>query len=136
MSQSTIQLAEPSGTIAHPEVASVAKRRRFPKEYKLSILAEADQCHQRGQIGMLLRREGLYSWHLKYFREWRANMPAKPPAAKPSATQSLRNENARLKRETERLKLKLKKAEGLLELQKKVAEIYQNEIADHGENEA
>ena len=63
-------------------------------------------------------------------------MPAKKPAVKPSATQSLRNENARLKRETERLKLKLRKAEGLLELQKKVAEIYQNEIADQGENKA
>ena len=63
-------------------------------------------------------------------------MPAKKPAAKPSATQTLRNENARLKRETERLKLKLKKAEGLLELQKKVAEIYQNEIAGNCEDEA
>jgi len=136
MSQSTIQLAGSSGQIANPEVASVAKRRRFSKEYKLSILAEADPYDQHGQIGMLLRREGLYSWHLKYFREWRANRPAKKPAAKPSATQSLRNENARLKRETERLKLKLKKAEGLLELQKKVAEIYQNEIADPCENEA
>ena len=74
MSQDTIKLAESSGTIANPEVAQVAKRRRFPKEYKLSILAEADQCNQRGQIGMLLRREGLYSWHLKYFREWRARL--------------------------------------------------------------
>ncbi len=53
MSQSSIKLAEPSGNIANPEVTPVAKRRRFPKAYKLSILAEADQCHQRGQIGML-----------------------------------------------------------------------------------
>ena len=136
MSQSTIQLAGSSGQIANPEVASVAKRRRFPKEYKLNILAQADQCRQRGEIGMLLRREGLYSWHLKYFREWRDNMTAKKKSTPTSATQMLRNENARLKRETERLKLKLKKAEGLLELQKKVAEIYQNEIADNCENEA
>ncbi len=136
MSQSTIKLAGSSGQIADPEVASVAKRRRFPKEYKLSIVAQADQCRQRGEIGMLLRREGLYSWHLKYFREWRDNMTAKKKSTPTSATQVLRNENARLKRETEWLKLKLKKAEGLLELQKKVAEIYQNEIADPCENEA
>ena len=62
-------------------------------------------------------------------------MTAKKKSTPTSATQMLRNENARLKRETERLKLKLKKAEGLLELQKKVAEIYQNEIANHCENE-
>ena len=49
MSQSTIKLAGVSGQIANPEVASVAKRRRFPKEYKLSIVAQADQCHQRGE---------------------------------------------------------------------------------------
>ena len=135
MSQSTIKLAGLSGQIANPEVASVAKRRRFPREYKLNILAQADQCRQRGEIGMLLRREGLYSWHLKYFREWRDNMTAKKKSTPTSATQMLRNENARLKRETERLKLKLKKAEGLLELQKKVAEIYQSEIGNNCENE-
>ena len=52
-----------------PEVVPKAERRRFGAEYKLRILAEADACTQRGEIGALLRREGLYRSHLD---KWRA----------------------------------------------------------------
>ena len=136
MAENMVKLANGTGNPADPEVTQVAKRRRFTNQYKLKIMAEADQCTQRGDIGMLLRREGLYSWHLKYFREWRDNMtPDKKPSPKPSTIAQLRNELARTKRENERLKLKLKKANNMLELQKKMAEIYQNEIADNCENE-
>ena len=52
-----------------PEVVPKAERRRFTAEYKLRILAEADACTQRGEIGALLRREGLYRSHLDKWRE-------------------------------------------------------------------
>jgi len=137
MTENVIKLTNGTGNSADPEVAQVAKRRRFTNQYKLKITAEADKCTQRGNIGMLLRREGLYSWHLKYFREWRNNMNLeKKPSPKSGAIAQLRNELARTARENERLKLKLKKANCMLDLQKKMAEIYQNEIADNCENEA
>ena len=47
--------------VPDPEVVPRAKRRRFSAEYKLRILEEAEACSERGQIGSLLRREGLYS---------------------------------------------------------------------------
>ena len=57
--------------ISDPEVVPRAKRRRFSAEYKLRILEEADACGERGQIGSLLRREGLYSSHLTTWRQQR-----------------------------------------------------------------
>ena len=51
-----------------PEVVPRAKRRNFSAEYKRRILAEADQCRERGEVGALLRREGLYSSHLSNWR--------------------------------------------------------------------
>ena len=56
--------AEAMPSPADPEVAEQPKRRRFSAAYKARILAEADACSERGQIGSLLRREGLYSSHL------------------------------------------------------------------------
>jgi cell shape-determining protein MreC len=86
---------------------------------------------------MLLRREGLYSWHLKYFRQWRDAMSPDPqkPSSQTDTLAQLRNELARLKRENERLKLKLRQKDTLLELQKKMAELFQNENTEPGESE-
>ena len=53
------------------QVVPKAKRRRFNAKYKLDILAEADNCTERGEIGALLRREGLYSSHLTDWRKQR-----------------------------------------------------------------
>jgi len=55
-----------------PEVVAQAKRRTFTAAYKLGIVEEADQCSRSGQIGALLRREGLYSSHLTTWRRQRA----------------------------------------------------------------
>src|SRR5688572_28035316 len=55
-----------------PEVVPKAERRHFTAEYKQRILAEADQCHERGQLGALLRRQGLYSSHLDKWRKQRS----------------------------------------------------------------
>jgi len=62
-----------NGTQARPdpEVEPKAKRRTFTAEYKLRILAEADGCTEPGQVGALLRREGLYSSHLTTWRRQR-----------------------------------------------------------------
>ena len=57
--------------IPDPEVVPKAKRRKFSAEYKLRILDEADKCTEPGQIGALLRREGLYSSHLTTWRRQR-----------------------------------------------------------------
>ena len=54
-----------------PEVLPKAERRQFSAEYKLRLLAEADRCSEPGQIGALLRREGLYSSHLSKWRQQR-----------------------------------------------------------------
>jgi len=108
-----------------PEVPAKAKRRRFTAEYRLRILKEADACKNTGDLGALLRREGLYSSNLVTWRKQRdaralSGMKAvrrgpKPKAADPRVKQ-LEKENARLQR-------RLKQAEAIIEVQKKVAEI-------------
>ena len=52
-----------------PEVVAKPTRRRFSAEYRLRVLEEADRCTQPGEIGRLLRREGLYSSHLSVWRK-------------------------------------------------------------------
>jgi len=89
-------------------------RRRFSPEFKLKILDEIDRSPD--QVGLILRREGLYSSNLVQWKRWRNKMGE-------GGTKAVHNENAKLKREVERLKLKLKKAESLIELQKKASEI-------------
>ena len=111
-----------AGQSVASEVIPVARRRRFTTEYKLSVLEEADQCTESGQIGLLLRREGLYSNSLYNWRKWRDRLNHKKDKSE-SSIKEIRNENARLKRENARLHLKLKKADALLDLQKKASEI-------------
>src|SRR5215472_15276183 len=55
--------------VPDPELVEQAKRRRFTAEYKARILAEANACAQPGEVGELLRREGLYTSHLTYWRK-------------------------------------------------------------------
>src|SRR5713101_8491519 len=61
----------PPPTVPDPEVRERAARRRFTAEYKLHVLREADQCAGLGELGALLRREGLYSSHLTTWRRQR-----------------------------------------------------------------
>lgn len=107
-----------NGTPAKP------KRRRFSAEYKLRILEEADRCSKPGELGLLLRREGLYSSHLAEWRRWRRRRyPQHPESHKPATESQLKHENARLQRENARLRLKLDHAEKLAALQKKFTEM-------------
>lgn len=102
------------------EVVGVAQRRRFPAAYKRRILDEVDRAGH-GEIGLILRREGLYSSQLSKWRDWRNGMTSKKKGS--ATTSALRSENQRLQKENARLKLKLRKAEAMLDLQKKAAEI-------------
>jgi len=110
------------------EVSEKPVRRRFTAEYKLQILAEADRCSEPGQIGEVLRREGLYSSHLSNWRKQRdqgvlAGLTPKRRGRKAKRKNPLREENARLQRENRRLEEKLRQAELIIDVQKKVSEM-------------
>jgi transposase-like protein len=114
-------------------------RRRFTAEYKLRILREADRCTEPGQLGALLRREGLYSSHLTAWREQRnagtlAGLTPKRRGRKANPDAPLVAENERLKRETRRLAEKLRQAETIIEVQKKLSEILQIPLAPPDSN--
>ena len=106
-----------------PEVVPRAKRRTFSAEYKLRILAEADSCTERGEIGALLRREGLYSSHLDKWRlqRQRGVLRALAPQKRGPKVDPQAEENARLRRENERLRVRLQQAETIIEVQKKLS---------------
>jgi len=102
------------------EVVGTARRRTFSAVYKRRILAEADRA-EHGEIGLILRREGLYSSQLSKWRDWGNGMTSKKKGSQ--ITRDIRAENQRLQQENARLKLKLRKAQAMLDLQKKAAEI-------------
>jgi transposase-like protein len=108
-----------------PEVVANAKRRTFTAEYKLRILAEADAAAaQPGAIGALQRREGLYSSHLVTWRRERQTGILKGLTPHKRGPKSKRNpqeeEMQKLRRENQRLSEELRKAEIVIDVQKKV----------------
>jgi transposase-like protein len=112
----------PTPTPVPTEVTPTAKRRTFTAEYKRGILREADGCKQPGQVGALLRREGLYTSHLTEWRRARdrgelAGEPRRrgPP---PKAVDARDGRIAELERENIRLQHRVKRAEAIVELQK------------------
>ena len=113
---------------AETEVTERPVRRKFGAEYKLMILREADACTKPGEIGALLRREGLYSSHLTTWRRQRdegALARLTPVKRGPKARQTdARDVRIReLEKENEKLKKKMKQAEIIIEFQKKASEI-------------
>jgi transposase len=121
------KLAPPAAALPrpNPEVVADAKRRTFTAEYKLRILAEADAAAtQPGAIGALQRREGLYSSHLVTWRRERQSGILKgltPHKRGPKSKRSpIEEENQKLRRENERLTEQLRKAEIVIDVQKKV----------------
>ena len=115
------------------EVVAKAKRRRFTAAEKVRVLKEADGCTRPGELSALLRREGLYSSHLSSWRVARQNgelagLTPRPrgPKAKPVDPRDKKLvEQARL---IARLEARLERAEGLIELQKKVAQLLGNPL--------
>jgi transposase-like protein len=115
-------LSRPHERVATPP--EKPKRRRFSAEHKLRILEEADRCTKPGELGLLLRREGLYSSHLAEWRRWRRRThPEHPESQKPATESQLKHDLDRLQRENARLRLKLDHAEKLAALQKKFQEM-------------
>jgi transposase len=114
----------PKSSRPDPQVTQRATRRRFTAADKLRILAEADACQQPGQLGALLRREGLYSSSLASFRKQRdagklgkdPNLVRQQRRDKEAARQRDARKIAHLEAENKKLKI-------LLDLQKKVAEL-------------
>ena len=105
------------------EVELRPKRRRFTLEYKRRIIREADACTEPGQIGALLRREGLYSSALT---RWRRQLQASPGG--PQQERGSRNGHAEALRqhklEIKRLKRKLAKAETIIDVQNKLCALF------------
>ena len=120
-----------------PEVVAQAKRRTFSASYKLRILAKAEQCQQRGEIGALLRREGLYSSHLTSWRRQRAaSQLAGSSQRRGRRKDKQAAEIARLRGENERLQAQLAQTELIITAQKKLAQALEqtlspNEGEDH-----
>ena len=120
-----------TGTVFNPterevEVSAKAGRRRFTAEYKRRILQEADVCSKSGEVGALLRREGLYTSHLAAWRAARSRgelaglAPRKRgPQAKPTDARDKRI--AELERELKRYQARAERAEALVEVQKKLS---------------
>lgn len=109
-----------------PEVVEKASRRRFTDQYKRKIALEADRCTQPGEIGALLRREGLYSSVLaRWRRQLNQESSMSPPKKRRTKMASSAKEMEDLKRENERLKEKLRQAELIIDVQKKVSEMMQ-----------
>lgn len=107
------------------EVSEKTTRRKFTKEYKLSILEKADQCGEPGALGKLMRQEGLYSSHLTTWREQRRSGTLKALGRRrgPKGKTSHKAENEKLKREVGRLRRKLEHAERIISVQKKLSDI-------------
>ena len=111
-----------------PEVVPKASRRTFSAAKKLRILNEADACTQPGQIGALLRREGLYSSHLVKWRRSRAAgqlqaLAPQPRGPKSTPPDPVAEELAQLRKENTRLQARLAQAELIIDVQKKVAQL-------------
>jgi transposase len=119
------------------EVVAKAKRRQYAAEYKLRILREIDECKGSGEVGALLRREGLYSSLVSKWREQseRGSLTGlsghrRGPKVDPQAV-----EIARLQRENKRLQEKLERAELIIDVQKKVARLLGVPLEDNNRNE-
>jgi len=114
--------AAPEG-VSDPELVEQAKRRTFTAEYKAKILARADACTRPGEIGELLRAEGLYTSHLTYWRKQRKDGAlrefGKPRGRKPVDRRD--QEIAGLNRKLERSELELAKARRVIEIQGNVS---------------
>ena len=122
-----------------PEVKTTP-RRRFSAKEKLRILEEAEACIGPGEIGALVRREGIYSSYLRRWRQLRGRgqltalgAQQRGPRAAPDA--ALVREVARLQRENERVQARLEQAEAIIEVQKKLSQLLGPSREENGNKE-
>jgi transposase-like protein len=112
--------------VPEPQVPEKPQRRRFTAEFKLQVLREADRCTEPGAIGALLRRHGLYSSLLTTWRRERDEGALRQLGRKrgrKSTRNPLADRVAELERENRKLQNRLRQAETIIDVQKKVAEI-------------
>ena len=115
-----------AGAAPDPEVLPKPTRRQFTAEYRLRILEEADRCTGRGEVGRLLRREGLYSSHLANWRKARpegalSGLRPKRRGRKPTEANPLTPKVKRLEAKVKRLERELAAAHTILDVQGRVA---------------
>ena len=122
------EAAPGAGAVAAPdsEVVAKPKRRRFSAEYRLRILEEADRCTEPGEVGRLLRREGLYSSHLTSWRKAQREgalkgLSPKKRGAKPKTRNPLEPKVRELETKVARLEKELHQARTIMDVQEKVA---------------
>lgn len=122
--------------VPDPELVEQAKRRRFTAEYKLRILQEADACTRPGEVGELLRREGLYTSHLTYWRKQRRDGALRElgqsRGRKPADKRD--QEIADLKRRNDRLEAELAKARKVITIQGNVSALLEQMLGTEGES--
>ena len=123
--------------VPDPELVERAKRRTFTAKYKLEILAKADACTAPGEVGELLRREGLYTSHLTYWRKQRRDGALKelgrPRGRKPADRRDA--QIAELRRRAERAEAELQKARKVIEIQGNVSALLEQMLGAEGETE-
>jgi transposase len=121
-------MTEKENNERHDPEVKATPRRRFSAQEKLLILEEADACTEPGEVGALVRREGIYFSYLTRWRRARDRgqldgLKSKKRGPKKRADQELAEENAALRRENERLRVRLQQAETIIDVQKKLSEI-------------
>jgi transposase-like protein len=131
-----------TATPPDPEVSEKARRRRFTAEYKLRILKQADAFTEAGSLGALLRREGLYSSNLTTWRHQRdrgalSALTPRKRGRKELVLDPHKAENETLRKENDRLTNRLRQAEIIIDVQKKISAILGIPVAtpENGENE-
>jgi len=117
-----------ASALPDPEVPAKAARRRFTAEYKLRVLTLADACNTPGCLGKLLRQEGLYASNLDSWRGQRnrgvlSALAPKKRGRKESVRNPLVAENEKLRKENERLTNRLRQAEIINDVQKKISQL-------------
>jgi len=121
-----------------PELVERPLRRRFTAEYKLRILREAEACGRPGEIGALVRREGLYSAHLSKWRQQRdagaLEALGRPRGRRPADRREL--EIAELRRRVERAEAELAKARRVIEIQGNVSALLEQMLGTEGASES
>ncbi len=121
-----------SSGVPDPELAERPRRRRFSAEYKLGLLREAEACTRKGEIGAMLRREGLYTSHLTAWRKQRdagALEGLAPRKRGPRGPSPGRVENERLRRALERTQSDLETARRVIEVQGNVSALLEDLLA-------
>lgn len=118
-----------------PEVVASAKRRQFSAAEKRRILNAADRCTQPGELGALLRREGIYSSMLATWRKQRAQaeeaaLRARRRGRKPDPALAESRKLEQLQRENDRLRRRLAEAHTVIEVQKKLCTLLGLPTAD------